>query len=72
MSEDLSAIEEAQTLILKKAFGRVVEKREQRVITNLVNDYRDGILTAERAFAAIMAIAELRFARSDIGKKDLQ
>jgi hypothetical protein len=72
MSSETSAIEEAKVHILKKAFCRVVEKREKRVITNLVNDYRDGLLTADKAFAAIMAIAELRYAGTDIEQKDLQ
>jgi len=58
--------------ILRNRFSRIIKRREEKVITKLVNDYRDGALTEDKAFAAIMAIAELRWAVNDIGTKDLQ
>jgi len=58
--------------MLKKTFRRITDKREQRVIDRLVQEYRDSILTPEKAYSAIMAIAELRWAGSDIGQQDLQ
>ena len=57
---------------LKTAMERAVAKREKRVITDLVNAYRMGTLTAQDAYAKVMVIAELRYAGGDIGKKDLQ
>ncbi len=57
---------------LKNAFIRITEKREKKVITKLVNAYRDNKLTQEMAYAAIMTIAELRHAGKDIGTEDLQ
>ncbi len=70
--EDDSAIQAARLNALKKTFSRVVEKREKKVRTNLVNKYKNDELTPEITFSAIIAIAELRWAGSDIGTKDLQ
>lgn len=70
--EDENAVHAARLNALKKTFIRVTEKREKRVITNLVNEYRNNELTAEKAFSAIIAIAELRWAGNDINAKDLQ
>ncbi len=64
--------DEARVARLRKLFNTLVEKREKRVVTNLVNEYRAGTLTADKSFAAIMAIAELRYAGGDIETKDLQ
>lgn len=71
MSEG-DAVDARRLETLKKAFNRVVEKREKKVITRLVNEYRNSELTADKAFAAIMVIAELRFAGSDVATEDLQ
>ncbi len=72
MSGDESAVQAARLNILKKTFSRVTERREKRVITNLVNDYKNRELSPEKAYAAIIVIAELRWAGSDIDTKDLQ
>jgi hypothetical protein len=63
--------DEVRVKILKNTFVRIVKKREEKVITNLVNEYRSGTLDANKAYAAIMVIAELRNAGSGIGATDL-
>lgn len=72
MSEHENVVIAARLNVLKKTFNRVTEKREKKVITRLVNDYKNGELTPEIAYSTIIAIAELRWAGSDIGTKDLQ
>jgi len=63
--------EDARISALKKAFERVTHKREMRVITDLVNKHRAGTLTPNDTFCAIIAISELRLAKSEIDGKDL-
>ncbi len=70
--EDANTVAETRVNILKKTFGRITEKRERRIIDRLVNEYKNGELTADKSYSAIMAIAELRWAKSDIKKEDLQ
>jgi hypothetical protein len=67
----VSEQDEVRVKILKNTFGKIVKKREESVITRLVNEYRSGTLDANKAYAAIMVIAELRNAGSSIGTADL-
>ncbi len=69
--DDANAVAEARVDILKKTFSRITEKREKRIIDKLVNEYKNSELTANKAYSAIMAIAELRWAKGDIKKEDL-
>ena len=62
---------EARIKSLRNAFERVTDKREKRVITSLVNEHRAGTLTSEKAYCSVIAISELRLARSEIDGKDI-
>ncbi len=62
---------QARVRVLKGVIDRITQKREKKVITNLVKEYKGGELTQEKAYAAIMVIAELRSAGNDVGTDDL-
>ena len=63
---------ESRVGALKRAFERITDRREKKVITNLVNEHRAGTLTPDKAYSTVIAISELRLARSDIGQEDLR
>lgn len=63
---------EARVAALKRAFERITDKREKKVITGLVNEHRNGTLTPDKAYSTVIAISELRLAKSGIGPEDLQ
>ncbi len=65
------AYENSRLDALRAAIGRVVEKRERKVLSKLVRAHRDGELTPEMAYSSIMLIAELRSAEGDVSKEDL-
>lgn len=69
--EDGSLIASQRLAQLRKTFARVTKKREERVIGRLVREYRDGELTADKAYSAVIVIAELRNAESDIRQEDV-
>jgi hypothetical protein len=71
MADDNDTVTETRVAALKRAFMRVVAKREKRVIDRLVGEHIEGSLTPDKAFAAIMVIAELRHAGSDVRAEDL-
>lgn len=72
MGESENVVEETRLNLLKKKFKMITDRREAKVINKLVQEYRDGELSQEKAYSAIMAIAELRWAGNDIEQKDLQ
>ena len=63
--------EESRVIALKKAFDRITSKREKKVIAGLVTEYQGKTLTPDKAYSAIVAIAELRQAKNDIRPEDL-
>lgn len=67
-----NAATEARVKGLKGVFERITSKREKKVIDSLVMEYRNKELTSSKAYAAIVAIAELRQAKNDITTEDLQ
>ncbi len=69
MSSDI--LEQNRISMLKKTIKRITDKREKVVLSKLVRLYRDGELTQEMSYSAIMLIAELRSAEGEIGKEDL-
>lgn len=68
----MNEVDRARAAVLKKTFDRIVKARERKVIERLVHEHINGKLTPDKAFVAIMVIAELRSAGSDIGQEDLQ
>ncbi len=66
-TENNDAMVHAQTDIIKKAWKRVIAKRQETIISRLVGLYRSDELTPDKTYAAIAAIAELRSAINEIG-----
>jgi hypothetical protein len=66
------AANESRVTALKNAFMRITDKREKKVVNNLITEYKGGSLTAEMAYTAIVAIAELRLAKEGIKPEDLR
>ena len=62
---------ESRVTALKNAFMRITDKREKKVVNLLVAEYGNGLLTPEKAYTALVAIAELRLAKKGITTEDL-